>query len=53
MIIIAEKLGFIRARAVAVCVKAGIGRRWGTRSPVFLPISNKTAPKTKILDRPR
>jgi hypothetical protein len=29
MIRIAKKLGFIRARAVAVCAKAGIGRKGG------------------------
>jgi hypothetical protein len=29
MIRIVEKLGFIRARAVAVCAKAGIGRKVG------------------------
>jgi len=35
MIRIAEKLGFIRVRAVAVCAKAGIGRKVGHRKPCF------------------
>ena len=53
MIRIAEKLGFMKVRAVTVCAKAGISRKVGTNNHVFLAISNKTASKTKILDSSR
>jgi hypothetical protein len=46
---IAENLGFMKMRAVMVCVKVGVGRKVGTKNHVFLPIFNKTASKKKII----
>ena len=53
MPIIAEKLECMTGRAVKVCAKAGIGRKAGHKKCVFPPFFNKTASKTKILDRSR
>jgi hypothetical protein len=33
MLTIAEKLGFIKARSVTVCVKTGLGRKVGHKKP--------------------
>ncbi|MHC4636555.1 MAG: hypothetical protein ACYTBP_01755 [Planctomycetota bacterium] len=53
MIKIAEKVGFMKTRAVKVCAKVGIRRKVGHKKCVFPPFFNKTASKTKILDSSR
>jgi len=50
---IAEKLEFIKGRAVKVCAKAGIGRKAGYKKSVFVQIFNKTVSEKKILDYSR
>jgi hypothetical protein len=50
---IAEKLEFMTGCAVKVCAKTGIGRKAGHKNHVFLSFFNKTASKTKSLDRSR
>jgi len=36
MIRIAEKLGFMKAQSVTVCVRIGIGRKVGHKKPCIL-----------------
>ena len=53
MIRIAEKLGFIKVRAVTVCAKVGIGRKAGNKKSVFVQIFNKVVLKVEFLDSSR
>ena len=50
MLRIAEKLGFIKVRAVTVCAKVGIGRKAGNKKSVFVQIFNKVVLKVEFLD---
>ncbi len=50
MLIIVEKVGFMKVRAVKVCAKAGIGRKAGHKKTVFVQIFNKTVSEKKFLD---
>jgi len=47
---IAEKLEFMKGRAVKVCAKAGIGRKVGFQKSVFVQIFNKPASEKEFLD---
>ena len=50
MIRIAEKLVFMKSRAVKVCAKSGVGRKTGRKNGPFVRICWKTASEKKILD---
>ncbi len=50
---IAEKLEFMKVRAVTVCVRAGIGRKVGYEKRVFMHIFSKTASEKNFLGRSR
>jgi hypothetical protein len=49
MLRIAEKVEFMKGRAVKVCAKAGIGRKVGHEKRVFLQIFKKLSQNRKIL----
>jgi len=46
---IAEKLEFMKERAVKVCAKARIGRKVGHKKRVFVQIFRKIVSKSKFL----
>jgi len=47
---IAEKLEFMKRRAVKVCVKARIGRKVWYKKRFFVQIFKRIVSKSKILD---
>jgi len=50
---IAEKLGFMKVRAVEVCTRTKIGRKARHKNHVLVQIFNKVALKVKSLDNSR
>ncbi len=50
---IAEKLEFMRGRAVKVCAKAGVGRSQGHKKTCFCVNFQKICLEKKFLDRPK
>ena len=50
MVRIAEKLEFMKGRAVKVCVKARIGRKVEHKKRVFVQIFKNIGSKSKIID---